>query len=99
MIRRCILAVSSVVLLITAGILVMWWPSAELALAFCWRAGAVLGACSIAFDDIQRLPNWILVTLPALLIVLIEWPRYFIMLAPVLVLVVALYKTQPKKRK
>ena len=83
--QRRILATSAVVLLLSAVVLAIWWPEAELTLAFCWRTGGVLAACWVAFDDIQRLPNWLLLTLPVLLIVLAKWPKFFLLAAAILV--------------
>lgn len=84
-IQRRILGGGAILLFLCAAALWMWWPDAELQLACCWRGGAILGAAWLAYDDVQRLPNWILVALPLLLIVLIRWPRYFLMLIPVLI--------------
>ena len=83
--QRRILATSAVVLLVSAVVLAIWWPQDELMLAFCWRTGGVLAACWVAFDDIQKLPNWLLLTLPVLLIVLAKWPKLFLLAAAVLI--------------
>ena len=83
--QRRILATSAVVLLLSAVVLAIWWPQAELTLAFCWRTGAVLAACWVAFDDLQRLPNWLLLTLPVLLIVLAKWPTWFLLATAIVV--------------
>ena len=83
--QRRILAALAILMLVSAVVLWLWWPSAELPLACCWRGGAILAAAWLAYDDVQRLPNWILLTLPLLLIVLVRFPRYFLMLIPVLI--------------
>ena len=47
--------------------------------------GGVLLAAWLAYDDVQRLPNWLLLSLPVLLIVLVRWPRLLLLLIPALV--------------
>jgi hypothetical protein len=84
--HRHILAASTIVLLLGA-IVVGWWdPDMENVLAFCWRAGAIMGAAWLAYDDVQRLPNWLLLMLPVLLIVLVRWSKLLLLLLPALVL-------------
>jgi hypothetical protein len=83
--RRKILAISAIFLLFVAIVISLWWPNAEGTLAFCWRMGAILAAAWLAFDDVQRLPNWLLLTIPVLLIVLVRWPRQFWLLIPLLI--------------
>ena len=86
--QRRILAISAVVLLLSAAAIWLWWPGPESkgALAFCWRAGALMAAAWLAFDDVQRLPGWILLTGPVVLIVAARWPRLVITLIPLLIL-------------
>jgi hypothetical protein len=55
-------------------------------LACCWRGGAILAAAWLAYDDVQRLPNWFLLISPILLIALIRWARLALLLIPVLIL-------------
>ena len=47
--------------------------------------GVVLAAAWLAFDDVQRIPGWLLVISPVLLIVLVRSPKFFLLLLPVLV--------------
>ena len=84
--RRKILAVSAVLLLLGAIVVGLWWPEAEVTLACCWRGGAILAAAWLAFDDVQRLPNWLLLMLPVLLIILVWRSRLALILIPVLIL-------------
>jgi hypothetical protein len=83
--QRRIMGVSATVLLLSAA--VIWWryPGAEGTLAFCWRMGAILAAAWLAYDDVQRLPNWFVLALPVLLIVLVRWPKFLVLLIPGLV--------------
>lgn len=83
--QRRILACSAALLLLGAIVLGVWWPEAEVSLSCCWRGGAILAAAWLAYDDIQRLPNWLVLTLPLLLILLIRWPRILWMLIPALI--------------
>ena len=55
-------------------------------LAFCSRGGALLAAAWLAYDDVQRLPGWLLFALPVLLIVLVRWPKLLLLLIPLLIL-------------
>ncbi len=84
--QRRILAISAVVLLLSAAAIWLWWPESEGALAFCWRAGALMAAAWLAFNDVQRLPGWILLAMPIVLIVAALWPRLLVALIPLLIL-------------
>jgi hypothetical protein len=84
--RRRILAALALLFLAGGVILQIWRPSAEVTLACCWRGGAILAAAWLAYDDVQRLPNWLLVVLPLVLIVLIRWSRLALVLIPALIL-------------
>ncbi|MEN6408020.1 MAG: hypothetical protein ABFC77_16320 [Thermoguttaceae bacterium] len=83
--QRRILACSAVLFLLGAVVLWLWWPQAEVSLACCWRGGAILAAAWLAYNDVQRLPNWLVLTLPVTLILLIRWPRILWMLIPALI--------------
>lgn len=83
--QRRILAVLTILMFASAVALWLWWPSQELPLACCWRGGAIMAAAWLAYDDVQRLPSWLLLMLPLLLILLVKFPRYLLMLIPVLI--------------
>jgi hypothetical protein len=83
--RRHILGALALVLLLGAVVIWRWWPNAELEMACCWRGGAILAAAWLAYEDVQRLPNWLLVTLPVVLIVLVRVPRMLPLLAGAIV--------------
>lgn len=83
--QRTILAVSAFVLLLTAVVLNIWWPQAEVVLSCCWRGGAILAAAWLAYDDVQRLPNWLLLTLPIVVIVLVRWSKLALLFIPALI--------------
>jgi hypothetical protein len=95
--RRRILAVAAVVSLLAAAVLWLWRPDLELELAFFSRTGGVLLAAWLAFDDVQRLPGWVLLLLPVLLIVIVRWPRFLLVLIPAIVVAVILRKVLSNK--
>lgn len=88
--QRRILAASAVLFLASAVVLQIWWPEAEVSLACCWRGGAILAAAWLAYEDVQRLPNWLLLVMPVVLIVLIRWSRLALVLIPALILAAVL---------
>ena len=101
--QRRILAISAIVFLLAAVAIHWQQPEAETALAFCWRMGALLTAAWLAYDDVQRLPNWLLLTLPVLVVILVRWPRLLLLLIPALVLWAILRRLlrseeQPRRR-
>lgn len=94
-------------MLVCAAAMWLWQPRPESALmfywqnslAFCWRMGAVLAAAWLAYDDVQRIPGWVLLLLPLLLIVLAKAWRVLWVLAPLLVVGAVLWRLlMPAKR-
>jgi hypothetical protein len=93
-VRRRILGIAALVLLAIAVVLWLWQPVLEgpwaanwlSSMAFCFRMGALLGAAWLAFDDVQRLPGWLLLVLPMLVIVLVKSPKIFLLLLPAVIL-------------
>jgi hypothetical protein len=85
-VQRRILAIAALVSLLSAAAIWLWWPQWDVELAFFVRLGGVLLAAWLAYDDVQRLPNWLLITLPVAAIVLVRWPRLLLLLIPVLIL-------------
>ena len=83
--QRTILGISAILLLVSSAALWLWWPASEGVLAFCWRMGAVLAAAWLAYDDVQRLPNWLLLIMPVLLILLVRFPRMLLAMIPLLI--------------
>ena len=100
--QRRILGIAAVVFLLVAGAIWCWRPETEIdlgLLSFFSRMGAILLAAWLAYEDVQRLPGWILVTLPVVLIVLVRWPRLLILLIPALAVWVILERIlSPRKR-
>ncbi len=66
--QRRILGVAAVLFLLAAVAIRFWRPD-EMAieLAFFGRMGALLLAAWLAYEDVQRLPGWLLVVLPVAL--------------------------------
>ena len=83
--QRRILAGAAIVLLLSAVAIWQWWPDAKVPLACCWRGGAILAAAWLAYNDVQRLPNWLLLAMPVLVIALVRWPRLLLLLIPALI--------------
>lgn len=82
--QRRILAIAAAILLLSAAVLWLFFPDTEGYLAFCWRGGAILAAAWLAYSDVQRIPNWLLATLPVVLLIVVRWPRHALLLIPVL---------------
>jgi hypothetical protein len=83
--RHILTVVAAGSLLMTAAIW-LWWPGLESQLAFWGRLAAVSAAARLAYDDIQRLPGWLLLMLPVVVIVVVRWPKFFFLLLPALVI-------------
>lgn len=84
--QRRILGTSAVVFLLAAVVIRCCWPQWEVELAFFSRMGAVLLAAWLAFEDVQRIPGWLVLLLPIVLVVLVRWPRLLWLLIPALLI-------------
>jgi hypothetical protein len=96
--QRRILAISAIVLFVIAGMIWLWRPGAEVWLAVCWRGGAVLAAAWLAYDDVQRIPTWLLLTLPVVLIVMLRRPVLLWLAVPLLILLAAMRRARRGSR-
>jgi hypothetical protein len=94
--QRRILGVAAVVSLLAAVVLWWWRPEMRVELAFFTRMGAVLVAAWLAYDDVQRLPGWVLLVLPVVLIVVVRWPRLLWLLIPALVVLAIVRRVMPR---
>ncbi|MEN6459254.1 MAG: hypothetical protein ABFC63_10015 [Thermoguttaceae bacterium] len=85
--QRRILGTAAAGLLVSAVATWLWGsgPNADAWLAFCWRAGTLSAVAWLAYEDVQRLPGWLLVAAPLVLIVLIRWPKLLLPLVPLLI--------------
>ena len=82
--QRRILGIAAVLFLLAAAAIWFWRPEMSIELAFFSRMGPLLLAAWLAYEDVQRLPGWLLVLLPAVLIVMVRWPRVLLLLIPAL---------------
>jgi hypothetical protein len=94
--QRRILAIAAIVSLLSAAALWLWWPEKEIELAFFSRTGGVLVAAWLAYEDVQRVPSWLLLVLPVILIVLVRWPRLLLLLIPALIVLAILRRAAPR---
>jgi hypothetical protein len=81
--QRRILGTAAVLFLLCAAML-WWWPQMEIETAFFVRMGMVLFAAWLAYDDVQRIPGWLLPVMPVVLVLIVRWPRLLLLLMPVL---------------
>ena len=88
--QRRILGVAAVAFLLVACAIRFWRPEMAIELAFFSRMGALLLAAWLAYEDVQRLPGWLLLVLPVVLVVIVRWPRLFLLLIPALVVLAIL---------
>lgn len=88
--RRHIIGIMAVALLI--GAVGFWiWPPAEQGLmvqleATCWRMGGCLAVLWLAYPDLRNIPRRFWIALPVSILVLVKWPRLFLLAIPLLIL-------------
>ena len=69
-------------------------------LDYGWRVGALTAAWWLAYNDLNRLPPWLLAGVPVLMIILVRWPKYFWLAIPVLIVLAILrprFGSKPKQ--
>ncbi len=97
--RRTAIGLIALVLLATATAL--WAASVSGYEAFhgaCARVGAVMAVAWLAYDQIARLPTWILAAVPALLVILAIRPKWLLVAIP-LVIAIAILKPRRKPKR
>ena len=90
--QRQAIGVIALVLLLAAGVL-WFWPLAtghEAVLGGLVRVGAVMAALWLAYPDVKRLPAWGLAVIPVLLVLVAVKPRWFLILAPLVIMLAVL---------
>jgi hypothetical protein len=99
--RRHAVGVIAIVLLSLAG---WFWISPptgpvgqELQAAF-GRIGGVMVVVWLAYDQLKRVPGWLMWTIPVFLVALAWRPRWLLVLVPV-VLALAILRPRPKSRR
>jgi len=83
-VQRRIVAACAAIAFLGAGAAWAWLPEPGAMVGFFLRLGAILAALWLAFDDLQRLPGWLLAMLPVAILVLVRWPRALFVLLPFL---------------
>jgi hypothetical protein len=94
--RRHLLGILAIALLIGAGAFYFFPPASAVGIeakAACWRMGLLLVVWWMAWPQVIRLPRWLLLAVPLLVVVLVLRPRYFLVAIP---LVVALALLMPR---
>jgi len=94
--RRHLIGILSLVLLVGAAGFFFFPPTSAVAIeskAACWRMGLLLAVWWMAWPQVIRLPRWLLIAVPMLVVVLVLRPKYFLVAIP---LVVALALLMPR---
>lgn len=87
---RYLIGVAAGMLLLVAAGLILWAPNTPMwqeSIALFTRLGAIAFLFWLAWYDLRRIPAWLMVMLPIAALILARWPRYFLLLVPVLVVV------------
>ena len=92
--RRRLIGIIALVLIL--GAVVFWfWPPQTAGFqqleAACWRVGALMAVLWLAYDEVARLPGWMLAAIPLLALILALRPKWFLIALPI-ILVLALLK-------
>ena len=66
--------------------------------AACLRLGPLLAAIWLAYDQLKRIPVWLWVAAPVLVLVLARWPKMLWVLIPLLVAVAVLKPGAMRRR-
>ncbi len=85
--RRHILGILAMGCFLGAAALWRWSPGDHYALleGMAWRVGALLTAWWLAYPDLDRLPGWLLVVLPAAVLLVFYRPKFLLLLIPALI--------------
>ena len=85
--RRHLVGILAILFLLGGVAFLIWPPSAQYdqLSSICWHVGPILAALWLAYPDLCRLPGWVLLALPVLAIVLVRWPKFLLMLIPLLI--------------
>lgn len=99
--RRNMIGIIAIVLLWAAAALWIWpletsWY--EPLKAACSRLGPFMAALWLAYNEVKRLPPWLLATIPALVLVLAVRPRWFLIALPIVIALAILKPKAPPRR-
>jgi hypothetical protein len=99
--RRHAVGLIAIVLLSLAVYFWIWPPTGpvgqELQAAF-GRIGVVMVVVWLAYDQLKRVPGWLLWTLPVMLVALAWRPKWLLVLIPALI-VLAILRPRPRPRR
>ena len=93
--RRTILGILAIFFMLGALGCWIWPPTHGVGLEWettCWRIGPILAVLWLAYYDLKRIPWWLWLTLPVILIIIVKWPKYILLSIPFLILLVLLNK-------
>ena len=99
--RRHAIGIIAVVLLLGAAALWIWPLEAswyEPLKAACSRLGPFMAVLWLAYDEVKRLPPWLLATVPGLVLVLAVRPRWFLIALPIVIALAILKPRAPSRR-
>ena len=101
MTRRHGVGIIAVVLL--SGAAALWiWPLEvgwyEPLKAACSRLGPFMAVLWLAYREVERLPRWLLPTIPALILVLAVRPKWFFIALPIVIAMAILKPKSPPPR-
>jgi hypothetical protein len=85
--RKTIIGLLAITFLLGGVGCFFWPPSSGFGLewkAACWRFAPIMAILWLAYDDLKRVPRWLLVVLPIAVIVLVRWPKLALLCLPLL---------------
>jgi hypothetical protein len=68
-------------------------PGYEQLDSFLWRLGALTAVLWLAYPDLMRIPRWLALAVPVLVLVLVKWPKLIFVIVPALIVLVVLQRT------
>jgi hypothetical protein len=95
---RYYLAILTAACFAGTAVFMIWppaWLSQELVpviVSFLWRMGALLAVLWLAYPDLMRIPRWVALAVPVLLIVIVKWPKMIFVIVPAMIVLVALQR-------
>ncbi len=98
--RRHAVGILAIALLLGAAAFLIWPPQEsgyQQLQAACWRVGALMAVWWLAYDEVMRLPSWILAVIPALALVVAVRPRWFLIALPIVIGLLIL-RPRPRRR-
>jgi hypothetical protein len=91
--RRTLLGILAIFFMLGALACWIWPPTQGVGLeweAACWRFAPILAVLWLAYHDLKRIPKWLWITLPLILIIIVKWPKTLLLSIPLLILLILL---------